>query len=259
MDGFETILVDTQDGVRTITLNRPEVLNAFNDRMLDELRQALREAERDEAVRCVVLTGAGRAFCSGQDLRARTEPFSFAVHLRTRYNPLILQLHSMEKPVLAAVNGVAAGAGCSLALACDLRIASTQAQFIEVFSRVGLVPDSGSTYFLPRLVGIGKAMELCLLADPLSAEEALRLGLVNWVVPPEELRERALAIASRLARGPTRAYGLTKRALLRSLQADLAFALDYEAMLQEIAGRTEDHREGLAAFFEKRPPRFAGR
>ncbi len=259
MNAFETILLDTQDGVRTITLNRPEVLNAFNDRMLDELRQALREAEQDEAVRCVVLTGAGRAFCSGQDLRARTEPFSFAAHLRTHYNPLILQVRTIEKPVLAAVNGVAAGAGCSLALACDLRIASTQAQFIEVFSRVGLIPDSGSTYFLPRLVGMGKALELFLLAEPVSAEEALRLGLVNWVVPPEELMGRTMEIATRLARGPTRAYGLTKRALLHNLQADLAFALEYEAMLQEIAGRTEDHREGLAAFFEKRPPRFGGR
>jgi 2-(1,2-epoxy-1,2-dihydrophenyl)acetyl-CoA isomerase len=161
--------------------------------------------------------------------------------------------------VIAAVNGVAAGTGCSLALACDLRIASETASFIEVFARVGLVPDSGSTYFLPRLVGLGKAFEMCYLTDPVSAAEAARIGLVNWVVPPDELASRTREVAGRLSRGPTRAYALIKRALNRNLFASLESALDYEAMVQEIAGRTEDHGEGVAAFLEKRSPSYRGR
>lgn len=257
---YQTILWEVTDGVLTVTLNRPEVLNAVNDRMAEELLDALRRAAREPEVRAVVLTGAGRAFCSGQDLRERSGgEFSYAEHIRTRYVPVIVQLQSLEKPVLAAVNGVAAGAGASLALACDLRVASEEASFLQAFTRIGLVPDSGATYFLPRLVGLGKAFELCYLAEPVGAQEALRLGLVNWVVPAPELLSKAREVAGRLASGPTRAYGLTKRALLRNLTADLASALDYEAMLQEAAGRTEDHREGVRAFLEKRPPRYAGR
>lgn len=257
---YQTILWELTDGVLTVTLNRPEVLNAVNDRMAEELLDALRRASRQPEVRAVVLTGAGRAFCSGQDLRERAGgEFSYAQHIRTRYVPVILQLQSLEKPVLAAVNGVAAGAGASLALACDLRVASEDASFLQAFTRIGLVPDSGATYFLPRLVGLGKAFELCYLAESVGAQEALRLGLVNWVVPGPELMAKAREVAGRLAAGPTRAYGLTKRALLRNLTSDLAAALDYEAMLQEAAGRTEDHREGVQAFLEKRPPRYRGR
>lgn len=256
----ETIAVVQDEGVMTITLNRPDVLNAFNETMLRELQDALRQGARDAAVRCVVLTGAGRGFCSGQDLRNRagTGTFSFGESLRSGYNPVILQIRTMEKPVIAAVNGVAAGAGCSLALAADLRIASDRASFIEVFARVGLVPDSGSTYLLPRLVGLGKAFELAYTADPVEAPEALRLGLVNRVVPHDDLAPQAAALARRLAGGPTRGYGLTKRALNFGLHATLEQSLAYEAYLQEIAGRTADFREGVAAFLEKRQAHFTG-
>ena len=256
-----TIIVEQVDGVMTLTLNRPEVLNAFNDAMSGEVQDALKEAERDGAVRAVVITGAGRGFCSGQDLRDRagTASFSFVDSLRRRYNPIIMTLCTIEKPVLASVNGVAAGAGCSLPLACDLRIAAETASFIEVFARVGLVPDSGSTYLLPRLVGLGKAFELCYLTDPLSAADAMRIGLVNWVVPHDQLMDKTREIAGRLAQGPTKAYGLMKRALLHNLSTDLAGALDYEALVQEAAGRTADHPEGVSAFLERRTARFEGR
>lgn len=255
----DTILVEQTGGVTTITLNRPEVLNAVNDQMAQELHAALRQAAREAAVRCVVVTGAGRGFCSGQDLRDRAAgTLSYREHLRTTYNPVILLLRTMEKPVLAAVNGVAAGAGCSLALAADLRIASDRASFIEIFSRVGLVPDSGSMWFLPWLVGVGKALELAYTAEPVDAPEALRLGLVNRVVAHEELMPATMDLAARLASGPTRAYGLTKRGIAYALGASLEQALEYEAQLQEIAGRTADHREGVQSFIEKRPAKFTG-
>lgn len=255
----ETILVQQDRGVTTITLNRPDVLNAINDPLARELHDALRAVSWDAAVRCLVLTGAGRGFCSGQDLRARAAgDRSYREHLRATYNPIILLLRTMEKPVLAAVNGVAAGAGMSLALAADLRIASERASFTEVFARVGLIPDSGCTYHLTRLVGLGKALELCYTTDPIDAQEALRLGIVNRVVPHEELMPQTAALAGRLAEGPTRAYGLMKRALTYGLHAPLDAALEYEAYLQEVAGRTTDHREGVAAFIEKRQARFAG-
>jgi len=256
----DTILLDQREGVLTITLNRPDVLNAFNEQMLRELHDALRQAERDAAVRCVLLTGAGRGFCSGQDLRGRagTTAFSFRESLRDRYNPIITQIRTMEKPVIAAVNGVAAGAGCSLALAADMRIASDRASFIEVFARVGLVPDSGSTYLLPRLVGLGKALEIAYTAEAVDAAEALRLGLVNRVVQHDDLMPHAAALAQKLAAGPTRGYGLTKRAINYGLHATLDQALEYEAYLQEIAGRSADHREGVTAFLEKRQANFKG-
>ncbi len=255
-----TVLWEQEAGVAIVTLNRPEVLNAFNDRMAEELLDALRRAERDPEVRCLVLTGAGRAFCSGQDLRERAGGgFSYAQHVRARYVPVIAKIQALEKPVVAAVNGVAAGAGASLALACDLRVAAEEASLLQAFARIGLVPDSGATYFLPRMVGLAKAFELCYLAEPLPAPEAARLGLVNWVVPGAQVLAKAKEVAGRLAAGPTRAYGMAKRALYRNLRADLLDALDYEAMLQEAAGRTEDHREGVQAFLEKRPPRFVGR
>jgi len=256
----DTIIVEQSGGVMAITLNRPDVLNAVNDQMAGELRDTLRQGTRDAAVRCVVITGAGRGFCSGQDLRDRAGgPTSYREHLHATYNPVISLIRTMEKPVLAAVNGVAAGAGCSLALAADLRVASERASFIEVFSRVGLVPDSGSTWFLPRLVGLGKALELAYLAEPVDAQEALRLGLVNRVVPHEDLMAKMMDLAQRLAAGPTRAYGLTKRAMTYALRSTLEDALDYEAHMQEVAGRTADHREGVTAFLEKRQARYEGR
>src|SRR4051812_5235163 len=227
--------------------------------MTDEIQDALKQAERNKAIRCLVITGAGRAFSSGEDLKAREGGTgTFGETLRNRYNPIVLKLRTIEKPVIAAVNGVAAGAGMSLALAADLRIASEKAKFIEIFTRVGLVPDSGSSFFLPWLVGYGKAAELCLLAEDVSAEEALRIGLVNRVVPADELAAATAAWATKLAHGPTLAYGLTKRALNRALSAHLHEALEYEVHVQETAGRTADHKEALAAFLEKRPPEFRG-
>ncbi|HXF82227.1 MAG TPA: enoyl-CoA hydratase-related protein [bacterium] len=256
----ETIIAARADGVLTITLNRPEVLNAVNEQLASELHDALRDAARDTAVRCVVLTGAGRGFCSGADLRERAgSPVSYREHLDATFHPLIMTMRTMEKPLIAAVNGVAAGAGCSLALAADLRLASERASFIELFARIGLVPDSGSTWFLPRLVGLGKAFELTYTTDPVDAAEALRLGLVNRVVPHDELIAATTALAARLAAGPTKAYGLTKRALYYGQTATLEQSLAYEAQLQDIAGATADHREGVAAFLEKRPPAYEGR
>lgn len=256
----ETLLVHMRGDVRVITLNRPEVLNAIGAQLGTELLEALREAERATEVRCVLVTGAGRGFCAGADLREQTPgQSSLGELLRTRYNGIVLKMRTMEKPIIAAVNGVAAGAGCNLALAADLRVASDRASFIQSFSRVGLIPDSGGTWFLPRLVGLGRALEMMFFADPVDAATAERLGLVNRVVSHDDLMPRALEWAARLAAGPTRAYGLIKRAVNRAGSVELGEALEYEAQLQEIAGRTDDHREGVAAFLAKRPPSYSGR
>jgi 2-(1,2-epoxy-1,2-dihydrophenyl)acetyl-CoA isomerase len=257
---YETVLTEDREGVRVITLNRPDVLNAFDAKLGEELLDALAKADGDAQVRCVVLTGAGRAFCSGADLRGHTPgETSLGALLRARYNRIILRLRTTEKPVVAAVNGVAAGAGCNLALAADLRVASDRASFIEVFTRVGLIPDSGGTWLLPRFVGVGRALEMMFFAEPVDAAAAERLGLVNRVVPADDLMPRALEWAARLAQGPTRAYGLIKRGVDRALALDLRGALEYEAYLQEIAGRSEDHREGVASFLAKRAPAYVGR
>jgi 2-(1,2-epoxy-1,2-dihydrophenyl)acetyl-CoA isomerase len=263
---FETLLIETAGNVCTVTLNRPESLNSFNDQLTAELTRAIRQLQRTAEVRCVVLTGAGRAFSSGQDLgdlKAKYGNAEFVPHLgediRRRYNPLIQGLRDLEKPVIAAVNGVAAGAGLSLALACDLRIASEKASFIEVFVNVGLVPDSASTFFLPRLVGLGKAMELCFTGDKVPAADALAMGLVNKVVPADDLMKATQELAGRLAKLPTRGIGLTKRLLYRALNSDLEAQLEAEAFAQETAGLSADHREGVRAFFEKRPANFQGR
>ncbi len=250
----------------TITLNRPDTLNAFNDEMLEQFSAALKAASRDGDARCIVITGAGRAFSAGQDLsaiRARSEEegggMSFREHLETTYNRIISSLRSIEKPVIGAVNGVAAGAGASVALACDIRIASEKASFVMAFAGVGLVPDSGSTWFLPRMLGFARAYELYATGGRLTASEALDAGMVNRVVEAEAFDGAVAELAASLAAAPTKALGLTKRAMNRALGMGLDESLAYEAMLQEIAGGTEDHREGIAAFLEKRPPRFSGR
>ncbi|MFL5733306.1 MAG: enoyl-CoA hydratase/isomerase family protein [Chloroflexia bacterium] len=257
---YETILYVLDEGVLTITLNRPDVLNAFNRQMTTEIQDALKKAERDPAVRCLVFTGAGRAFSSGEDLKARQAEGTtgFGSTLRDRYNPIVLKMRNLEKPIIGSINGVAAGAGCSTALACDLRIVSDKASFIEVFVRIGLVPDSGSSFFLPRLVGLGKALEIAFTGDSVGAEEALRIGLVNTVVPAEELEAATRELALRLAKGPTRAIGLAKRTINRALSMDLEQILEYEVFAQETAGSTEDHKEGMAAFLEKRTPNYTG-
>ena len=256
----ETVRVAVADAVATITLARPDALNALDRPMKTALLAALRRVDRDPAIRVVILTGEGRAFCAGQDLK---EPFggehpTLEDEVRDRYNPLILAIRRLSRPVIGAINGVAAGAGCSLAFACDLRIAAENASFVLAFGRIGLVPDSGASWFLPRLVGSARAAELALIGDPLSAADAERLGVVSRVVAGDTLLAEAQSLAARLAAGSPRAMALTKRALAFAETVTLEQALANEASLQGIAGRSADHAEGLAAFREKRPPRFTG-
>jgi 2-(1,2-epoxy-1,2-dihydrophenyl)acetyl-CoA isomerase len=257
---FDALRYDATDGVATITLDRPEALNALTVALKGQLLAALAAAGRDGNVRSVILTGAGRAFCAGQDLRERLEPDAapLEVEIRERYNPLVMAMRSLPKPIIAAVNGVAAGAGASLAFAADIRLAAEGASFALAFGRVGLVPDSGATWLLPRLVGASRAAELALANAVVSADEALRMGLVSRVVPAGSLLEAAFEVASRVADSAPLAVALTKRALQRSLEATWTEALEYEADLQGVAGRTADHAEGIRAFVEKRRPNFTG-
>jgi 2-(1,2-epoxy-1,2-dihydrophenyl)acetyl-CoA isomerase len=257
---YETLQYEVQEGIATITMNRPDVLNAFNEQMFRELQDVLRAVERDEAVRVVIVTGAGRGFCAGQDLaemRARyerpEEAMSIGEHLRSRYNPLILRIRNTEKPFIAAINGVAAGAGCSLALACDLRVMAETASFVfNAFAKIALIPDSGSTWFLPHLAGYARAFEAATLIDRLDASRALAWGLVNAVVPPDQVMPTAQEWAARLRELPARAVGFLKRALNRALTFTLEQSLDYEAHLQEVAARTPEHRERVEAFLRRR-------
>jgi 2-(1,2-epoxy-1,2-dihydrophenyl)acetyl-CoA isomerase len=252
--------LEITESVATITLDRPDALNALTVPLKEELLAAFVRVGDDSAIRSVVLTGAGRAFCAGQDLRERLEPDAapLEVEIRERYNPIILAMRRLEKPIVGAINGIAAGAGASLAFACDLRIAAEGASFLLAFARVGLVPDSGATWLLPRLVGSARAAELALVGEALSAADAERLGLVARVVPAEAVVAEAQAIAARLGAMAPRALALTKRALEASWTASLEEQLELEAELQGIAGATADHAEGIAAFLERRPPRFTG-
>jgi 2-(1,2-epoxy-1,2-dihydrophenyl)acetyl-CoA isomerase len=252
-----SILISLEAGVQTITLNRPDKLNAFLPEMHQELRRALEQALDDEAIRAVLLTGAGRAFCAGQDLSQRkvdpgAAPIDLSVSLGSYYNPLVRRLRELPKPVVCAVNGVAAGAGANIALACDVVLAARSASFVQSFARLGLVPDSGGTWFLPRLVGPARAMGLALLAEPLPAEDAERWGLIWKAVDDAQLMSEATALARRLAAGPTKGYGLIKRALHASQGNSLDAQLDLERDLQREAGFSEDYRKGVAAFLEKK-------
>ena len=257
---YETIIYEKAGGLAIVTLNRPQSLNAFVPQMNQEVLEALKDGERDDEVRCLMITGAGRAFCAGQDLKGRTpeQKGSLGASLREKYNPMIRQIRLMEKIVIAAVNGVAAGAGCNLAFACDLRVASEEAKFIQSFVRVGLAPDSGGSFILPRLVGLSKALELLLLGDTVDAAEAHRVGLVARVFPAADFAGSAKEIGRRVAQAP-RGIGLIKRAVNHANLPNLESDLEYEAQMQEIAGRSSDYDEGVRAFLEKRTPVFTGK
>jgi 2-(1,2-epoxy-1,2-dihydrophenyl)acetyl-CoA isomerase len=261
MSSYKFLAVRHENGVTTITLNRPEVYNALNDEITYELQDAFKAVAKDDVVRAVVLTGEGKAFCSGQDLKASSgqEKRSFLESLHKRYNPIIRAMRTLPKPIVCRLNGVAAGAGCSIALACDIIVASEEATLIEVFINIGLVPDSGSSYFLPRAIGMPKAFELCSMGSRVKAKEALELGLVNKVVPPEKLDEAVKEYADYYAQAPTKSIGLIKKMLNKSPTATLEDMLEYEAYAQEIAGNSYDYKEGVTAFLEKRKPAFKGK
>lgn len=258
---FQFIKLEVAEGVATLTLNRPEVYNALNDGITFELQNALKAIAKDDAIRVIVLTGSGKAFCSGQDLKAASgqEKRSFMQSLHKRYNPIISAMRAMPKPIICRLNGVAAGAGCSLALACDMIVASEEATLIEVFINIGLVPDSGSSYFLPRLVGMAKAFELCSMGSRVKAAEALQLGLINKVVSADQLDQAVKEYTDYFAQAPTKSIGLIKRMLNKSTTSTLEEMLEYEAYCQEIAGTSQDYKEGVTAFLEKRKPAFKGK
>src|SRR2546423_9534841 len=261
---YRYLLVEPEQGVARITLNRPEVLNSFNREMARELCAVFDGVGGDETIRAVLLTGAGRGFCAGQDLaEASPRPDGSLPDLgdfvRQGYNPIIRAVRTLEKPVVCAVNGVAAGAGANLALACDIVLASREASFIQSFAKIGVIPDSGGTFILPRIVGLQRATALAMLAEKVTADQALAWGMVYRVVEAPGLIEAAWATAAQLATQPTHGLGLIKRAFNRSLGVDLDRQLDYEEELQREAGRTADYAEGVRAFLEKRKPKFEGR
>ena len=256
------ILYEKISGVGKITLNRPKAFNSFNREMAFEVQNALDDCEKDDTIRAIYLTGNGKAFCAGQDLKEVTNPEinpGFKKILEQHYNPIIMRLRHIEKPIVAAVNGVAAGAGANIALACDIVVAHEKVTFIQAFSGIGLVPDSGGTFFLPRLVGFQKALALAMLGDKVGAEEAEKMGMIYKVLPLESFADDAFAVAEKLAKMPTKGLALTKRLFNESLTNDLKTQLDLEGKLQIEASETEDYEEGVKAFLEKRKPSFKGK
>ena len=249
------------NGVCTLALNRPEVYNSFNQSMALQLQQQLDDCATNDEVRVIVITGIGKAFCAGQDLAEATDPNGPGLQtiVRDHYNPIILKIRSIEKPVIAAVNGVAAGAGANIALACDITIAKQSASFIQAFSKIGLIPDSGGTFFLPRLIGMQKALALMMTGDKVSASEAEKLNMIYKAVDDESFDEEIENFANQLAIMPTRGLGLTKRAVNLGLFNSLEDQLDVEEKIQVEAGSTEDFAEGVAAFLQKRQPKFKGK
>jgi 2-(1,2-epoxy-1,2-dihydrophenyl)acetyl-CoA isomerase len=259
---FETILFESADGVARLTLNRPDRLNSFTVQMHDEVSRALETASKSDA-RVLVLTGAGRGFCAGQDLSDRAvapggQGVDLGESLEKRYNPLIRRLASLELPVICAVNGVAAGAGANIALACDIVLAARSAKFIQSFANIGLIPDSGGTWTLPRLAGQARAMGLALTGEPLTAERAEAWGMIWKCVDDDKLAEEANTLATKFASAPTRGLALTKQLIRESGARTLDAQLDVERDAQRALGRTEDYKEGVAAFMEKRTPKFTG-
>lgn len=260
---YETILFDKTNGVATIALNRPKKLNAFDAKMHEEVHAALDDVSTDDEVRCLVFRGEGRGFSAGADLAGIEsedgERSDLGEYLRRTYSQMILKMAALDKPIIASLHGPVYGAGMGLALACDLRIAAESAKFSVAFVKIGLMPDAGVSFFLPRLVGLGRAMQLSMLGEAVEAEEAAEIGLVNKLVPDYALADETNALAERLAAMPTQALGKIRRSLLASFEDDLATALEREAEGQTFCGFTDDHQEGVAAFFEKRDPEFTGR
>lgn len=256
-----SLKIQLENGVCTITFNRPEVFNSFNKSMAVALQIALQDADNDEAVRCIVLTGEGKAFCAGQDLAEATDPNGPELKqiVKEHYNPIIELIRTIEKPIIAAVNGVAAGAGANIALACDITIASENASFIQAFSKIGLIPDSGGTFFLPRIIGFQKAMALMMTGDKVTAQEAVEMNMIYKSVAADQFSEVIRLFAENLAKMPTKALGLTKRAMNQSMQNDLTQQLALEESLQTEAGQTHDFNEGVQSFLEKRKPIFEGK
>ena len=260
----DVVLHESRDGFSLVTLNRPDRLNAFNEEQHHRLRAILDDCAADENCRAVLLTGAGRGFCAGQDLSERDPAMlgdspDLGHTLETSYVPLVRRLRTMDKPVICAVNGVAAGAGANIALSCDVVLAARSAKFIQAFSKIGLIPDAGGTYWLTRHLGEARAKALALTAYPLSAEEAAGWGLIWRAVDDDKLMEEAFALSGSFAKGPTRAYALTKKAIQAASSNDLDAQLAVEIRLQREAGRTEDYQEGVSAFLHKRPPSFSGK
>jgi len=259
--GTMEIIKSVVNGVCILKFNRPEVFNSFNRSMAMQLQKELDECEMNDEVRAIVLTGEGKAFCAGQDLSEAVDPEGPELRtiVKEHYNPIILRIRSIEKPVIAAVNGVAAGAGANIALACDLTIAKKSASFIQAFSKIGLIPDSGGTFFLPRIIGFQKALGLMMTGDKLSADQAEQMNLIYKVVEDDAFEEAYKTLAETLAAMPTRGLGLTKKAVNASWTNDLSSQLDLEEALQTEAGATYDFSEGVNAFLEKRKPEFKGK
>ncbi|MBM3160598.1 MAG: 2-(1,2-epoxy-1,2-dihydrophenyl)acetyl-CoA isomerase [Bacteroidetes bacterium] len=255
------LLQSLNKGVFTLTLNRPEVFNSFNKTMALALQKALDRCEKDEDIRTIIITGNGKAFCAGQDLAEATDPKGPALQqiVRDHYNPIILKIRNLEKPVIAAVNGVAAGAGANIALACDITIAKKSASFIQAFSKIGLIPDSGGTFFLPRIIGVQKALALMMTGDKVTSEEAERMNMIYKFVEDDAFDGFVLNFAEQLACMPTRGFGLTKKAVNASFTNTLEEQLNVEELLQTEAGSTYDFKEGVLAFLEKRKPEFKGK
>lgn len=258
---MEPILFEVKGSLGCITFNRPEKYNSFTRELALSMQDALKQCRDNEAIRCIIITGAGKAFCAGQDLGEVTQenPPSLSTIISEHLNPIIRLIREIEKPILAAVNGVAAGAGANVALACDITVAAPKANFIQAFSKIGLIPDSGGTFFLPRLVGLQRAAAYMMLGEKVSAQEAERVGMIYKVLEDENFMDAAIALANQLAQMPTRGLGLTKRALNQALTNDLDRQLAVEEQLQSSAGLTEDYNEGVSAFLEKRTASFKGK
>lgn len=257
---MSSVLFHKENGVASLSLNRPEKFNSFNREMALRFQELLDQCESDDEVRCIYITGTGKAFCAGQDLSEATDPAGPPLEqiVREHYNPIIMRLRNIEKPIVAAVNGVAAGAGANIALACDVVLATQSASFIQAFSKIALIPDSGGTYFLPRLVGMQKALALAMLGDKVSAAEADAMGMIYKSFPDEQFEAETRKIANTLAQMPTKGLGLTKRLFNTSYNHTLVQQLDMEKDLQVEAGATADFKEGVTAFLEKRKPVFKG-